>query len=97
MFDENKHGGLKVFHITIKKYLYEKIFTLFSMLSAVSIFCCIRIFIKLNNNGNYTVSLNNQSITSTSTIFRFLIYIAELIRSPYMRMDIMDDCYLPNR
>ncbi len=50
----------------------KKIFTLIlSMLSAVSIFAAAEFFVKINNNGNYTVSLNNQSITSTSNIFRF--------------------------
>ncbi len=50
----------------------KKIFTLaLSILISSQIFAAAEFFVKLNSNGNYTVSLNNQTITSSTNIFRF--------------------------
>ncbi|MFN8284759.1 MAG: DUF4476 domain-containing protein [Chitinophagales bacterium] len=44
---------------------------LFSTLLANSIFASSEFFMKINTNGNYTVSLGNQTLSTTSNIFRF--------------------------
>ena len=50
----------------------KKIFTLaFSIIISSTLFASGEFFIKLNSNGNYTVSLNNQIITNTGSVFRF--------------------------
>lgn len=50
----------------------KKIFTLaFSILISSSIFAAAEFFIKINSSGNYSVSLNNQKMTSNNNIFRF--------------------------
>ena len=50
----------------------KKIFTLaLSIIISSSIFAAAEFFVKINSNGNYTVSLNNQTITSSTNTFRF--------------------------
>ncbi|HRI35445.1 MAG TPA: hypothetical protein PLD02_16970, partial [Saprospiraceae bacterium] len=50
----------------------KKIFTLaLSILISSSIFAAAEFFVKINSNGNYTVSLSNQTITSSTNTFRF--------------------------
>ncbi len=50
----------------------KKVLTLaFSILVSSSIFATAEFYLKINLNGNYTVSLNNQTQTSNSGIFRF--------------------------
>ncbi|MCC6584453.1 MAG: hypothetical protein IT271_12180, partial [Chitinophagales bacterium] len=50
----------------------KKIFTLaFSILMVSQLFAAAEFFVKINSNGNYTVSLNNQIITSSTNTFRF--------------------------
>lgn len=50
----------------------KKIFTLaLSIIISSSIFAAAEFFVKINSNGNYTVSLNNQTITSPTNTFRF--------------------------
>lgn len=50
----------------------KKIFTLaFSIIICSSLFASAEFFVKINSNGNYTVSLNNQTISSTTNTFRF--------------------------
>jgi len=50
----------------------KRIFTLaLSILTVSNLFATAEFFVRINNNGNYTVSLNNQTITSTSNVFRF--------------------------
>lgn len=50
----------------------KKIFTLaLSILTGSQLFAAAEFFIKINSNGNYTVSLNNQTITSSTSLFRF--------------------------
>ncbi len=50
----------------------KRIFTLaFSIAICSQIYAAAEFFVKVNTNGNYTVSLNNQTITSPSNIFRF--------------------------
>lgn len=50
----------------------KKVFTLaVSVLLSSSIFAAAEFFVKVNSNGNYSVSLNKQLITSPNNIFRF--------------------------
>jgi hypothetical protein len=50
----------------------KKIFTLaLSIIICSTLFAAGEFFVKINSNGNYTVSLNNQTITSQSNTFRF--------------------------
>jgi hypothetical protein len=50
----------------------KKIFTLaFSILMVSQLFAAAEFFVKINSTGNYTVSLNNQIITSPANTFRF--------------------------
>lgn len=50
----------------------KKAFTLaLSIVISSSMFAAADFYLKLNSNGNYTVSLNNQTQTSASNIFRF--------------------------
>ncbi|MCB0506783.1 MAG: DUF4476 domain-containing protein [Chitinophagales bacterium] len=50
----------------------KKIFTLsFSILFISLSFASGEFFLKINNSGNYTVSINNQTITSSTNTFRF--------------------------
>lgn len=50
----------------------QKIFTLaLSILIGSQVFAAAEFFVKINSNGNYTVSLNNQIITSSTNTFRF--------------------------
>jgi hypothetical protein len=50
----------------------KKAFTFaLSIVISSSIFAASEFFIKINSNGNYTVSLNNQTMTSPDNIFRF--------------------------
>ena len=55
-----------------KSILMKKIFTLaFSILISSQIFAAAEFFVKLNSNGNYTVSLNGQTMISSTNVFRF--------------------------
>lgn len=50
----------------------KRFFTLLISIFALnSTFAAAEFFVKINNNGNYTVSLNNQTMSSSSNIFRF--------------------------
>ena len=50
----------------------KKIFTLaLSIIICSTMFAAGEFFVKINSNGNYTVSLNNQTITSPSNTFRY--------------------------
>lgn len=50
----------------------KKIFTLaFSIIICSSMFASAEFFIKINNNGIYTVSINDQVLSSNSNTFRF--------------------------
>jgi hypothetical protein len=50
----------------------KKIFTLaLSIIICSSMFAAAEFFVRIKNNGNYTVSLNNQTISSNTNIFRF--------------------------
>ncbi|MDB5227639.1 MAG: hypothetical protein JWN78_1832 [Bacteroidota bacterium] len=58
--------------LPIKTICMKKIFTLaLSIVMCSSIFAAAEFFVKINSNGNYTVSLNNQSMNSSSNIYRF--------------------------
>ena len=67
----------------------KKIFTLaLSFLTVSTLFASAEFFVRINNNGNYTVSLNNQSITANSNIFRFFdlnngIYLLNIYEAGY--------------
>lgn len=50
----------------------KKLFTLaLSIVISSSIFAAAEFFIKINSNGSYTVSLNNQTLTSPNNIYKF--------------------------
>lgn len=50
----------------------KKIFTLaFSIIICSSMYATAEFFVRINSNGNYTVSLNNQTISTTTNTFRF--------------------------
>jgi hypothetical protein len=67
----------------------KKVFTLaISLLLTSSIFATAEFFLKVNLRGNYTVSLNNQTMTSTSNIFRFFD-----LYSGYYRLKIYQNGY----
>lgn len=55
-----------------KNNCMKRIFTLaFSIVVCSRIFAAAEFFVKINSNGNYTVSLNNQSMNSPNNIYRF--------------------------
>jgi Domain of unknown function (DUF4476) len=50
----------------------QKIFTLaLTIIISSNIFAAAEFFLRINSNGNYTVTLNNQSVSSTTNTFRF--------------------------